>query len=73
MDDNNIRTDLPASINLFMNKRPLLKEFVKDQLPLMTLVFGLGVFVFYFQNGLLPGDDTTFQIAGVKVPVWHLL
>lgn len=36
-------------------------------------VFVLGIGVSYFQYGYIPGGDAPFPVAGVKVPIWHLL
>lgn len=57
----------------FWDEHALLKEFVSDQVPMITSVFVLGVIAFYLQNGSLPGSNEPFRIAGVNVPIWHLL
>jgi uncharacterized membrane protein YfcA len=52
---------------------PLLKEFVRDQLPITAAVFIAGIVASYLQHGYLAGGDLPFTIAGVRVPIWHLL
>ena len=36
-------------------------------------VFALGLVAAYVQHGFLPGGDAAFPVAGVRVPVWHLV
>ncbi len=57
----------------FWDQHPLVKEFVRDQVPMILGVFAIGVLISYIQHGYLPGGDLAFPIAGVKVPIWHLL
>lgn len=57
----------------FWLRHPLLKEFFRDQIPMIVGVFVLGVIISYLQHGFLPGADLAFPIAGVRVPIWHLL
>lgn len=57
----------------FAARHPLLKEFGCDQLPMIMAVFALAVSVCYFRYGFVPGADRAFPLAGVRVPVWHLL
>lgn len=57
----------------FWVQHPLPKEFIRDQIPMIVGVFGLGVIISYLQHGFLPGADLAFPIAGVRVPIWHLL
>ena len=49
------------------------REFLVEQLPLIVLTFTAGVVAAYLQHGTLPGDDVAFPIAGVQVPIWHLV
>ncbi len=48
-------------------------EFLRQQLPLIAVVLGLGFVTAYAQHGFLPGADVAFPLAGVRVPVWHLI
>jgi uncharacterized membrane protein YfcA len=57
----------------FWDTHPLLKEFTRDQLPIIAGVFMLAVAASYLQNGFVPGGDNAFPIAGVKIPIWHLV
>ncbi len=57
----------------FWNRHFLLKEFIRDQVPMILGVFILGVVASYMQNGFLPGTDRPFPVAGVRVAIWHLV
>ncbi len=57
----------------FWIQHPLLKEFIRDQIPMIFGVFIAAVVVSYLQYGFLPGGDVAFPIAGMRVPIWHLL
>lgn len=57
----------------FWIQHPLLKEFIRDQIPMILGVFIAAVVVSYMQYGFLPGGDAAFPIAGMRVPIWHLL
>ena len=57
----------------FWEAHPLLKEFVRDQTPMILGVYLLAVAAAYVQHGFLPGADRAFPIAGVRVPIWHLV
>jgi len=52
---------------------PLLWEFLRDQLPVIVGVFILGVAASYWQHGYLAGAERPFGVAGVRVPIWHLV
>lgn len=53
--------------------RPLVKEFLTEQVPLFTGVFLVGLLVCYQQYGFIPGPDAAFPVSGVSVSVWHLI
>jgi len=55
------------------NSHPLVREFIREQAPIIMGVFGLALLAGYLQTGTLPGADTPFPVAGVRVPIWHLL
>jgi len=57
----------------FKVPHPMLHEFLRDQAPMIGGVFALGVLVCFLQYGFLPGADRTFPVAGIMVPIWHLL
>ena len=57
----------------FRTAHPLLREFIRDQLPMIIAVFFLGILASYLQHGYLAGGDRPFTVAGVRVPIWHLL
>ena len=49
------------------------REFLTEQLPLIPAVLGAGFAAAYLQHGFLPGGDRAFPLAGVRVPIWHLV
>lgn len=49
------------------------REFFAEQLPLIALTLTAGLVAAYLQHGTLPGGDVEFPIAGVRVPIWHLV
>lgn len=51
----------------------LLGELAFQQLPLILVVFALGLLAAFLQHGFLPGGDRPFPLAGVRVPIWHLV
>lgn len=51
----------------------VLREFLVEQLPLILVVLAAGFGSAYWQHGFLPGGDVAFPLAGVRVPVWHLI
>ncbi|HEX2652524.1 MAG TPA: sulfite exporter TauE/SafE family protein [Xanthobacteraceae bacterium] len=55
---------IPASIG---------KEFLRQQLPILLSLITLGFAVAWFQYGYIPGGDRPFPIAGIQVPVWHII
>lgn len=54
-------------------QRPIAREFIREQFPLIAIVLGLGFVAAYWQHGFLPGGDIAFPLAGVRVPIWHLI
>ncbi len=54
-------------------KDSIVREFMIEQTPLITIVLSLGVAAAYWQHGFLPGGEVAFPLAGVKVPIWHLI
>ncbi len=56
-----------------MKVRPAAREFLREQLPLIVGLTLLGLGAGYAQHGFLPGAGEAFPLAGVKVPVWHLV
>ncbi len=51
----------------------LAQEFLKEQCPLLLGTLILGFVSAFVQHGFLPGADVAFPIAGVRVPIWHLV
>ncbi|MEX2129598.1 MAG: sulfite exporter TauE/SafE family protein [Xanthobacteraceae bacterium] len=49
------------------------RELFVEQLPLVILTFGVGIAAAYWQHGFLPGGEVPFPLAGVSVPIWHLV
>ena len=53
--------------------RPIVREFLTQQLPLVAVVLALGFIAAYAQHGFIPNGGVAFPIAGVRVPIWHLI
>ena len=51
----------------------LAREFLVEQLPVIVVVGALAVATAFWQHGFLPGGEVAFPLAGVKVPIWHLI
>lgn len=49
------------------------REFWQQQFPIFVVLMLAGVAASYLQHGLLPGGDSPFPLAGVRVPVWHVI
>jgi uncharacterized protein len=49
------------------------REFWREQAPLVAVTFAAGLAAAYWQHGFLPGGDVAFPLAGVRVPIWHLV
>jgi uncharacterized protein len=56
-----------------MTPKPISREFLSEQLPLLILVLVAGFVAAQLQHGFLPGGDVAFPLAGVRVPIWHLV
>ena len=56
-----------------LSGNPVLKEFLRDQVPMIVVVFALGILASHLQYGFVPGGDVAFPVAGVRVPLWHLI
>lgn len=63
----------PSDANAAPAAPSLAREFLVEQLPLIAVVLGLGFASAYWQHGVLPGGETAFPLAGVQVPIWHLI
>ena len=53
--------------------RSLRTELLREQAPIITAVLIMGVAASYLQHGFLVGGERPFPLAGVAVPLWHLL
>ena len=49
------------------------REFWREQTPLVLVTLAAEFAAAYWQHGSLPGGDVAFPLAGVKVPIWHLV
>jgi uncharacterized protein len=71
--------DVAATPTLASAARPPLvpvrvrKEFLRQQLPILLSLIALGYAVAWFQYGYVPGGDRPFPVAGIEVPVWHII
>ena len=72
-----MHTDRPLDaaplVTVKLPNHSLLSEFVMQQLPLILVMIGLGFASAWLQYGYIPGADTPFPLAGVRVPIWHLI
>jgi uncharacterized protein len=48
-------------------------EFRRDQAPIIAAILIVGVAASYLQHGFLVGGERPFPLAGVRVPLWHLM
>jgi uncharacterized protein len=51
----------------------ILQELIRQQLPVVAALLLAGFAAAYAQYGYLPGGDKPFPVAGVRVPIWHLV
>ena len=49
------------------------REFWHQQVPIVAALLGAGFAAAYLQHGFLPGGERAFPLAGVRVPIWHLV
>jgi uncharacterized protein len=55
------------------SKASVLQEVWRQQLPIIAALLAAGFAAAYLQHGYLPGGDRPFPLAGVRVPIWHLI
>lgn len=55
------------------NEVSVTRELLVEQLPIFVGLMVLGYFAAFWQHGFLPGGDVPFPLAGVRVPIWHLV
>ncbi len=53
--------------------RTIMQEFLYEQIPLCAGLLILAYYAAQIQHGYLPGGDIAFPLAGVRVPVWHII
>jgi len=51
----------------------LWREFLYQQLPLIAGILVVGYAAALLQHGFVPGPDAAYPLAGVRVPVWHIV
>jgi hypothetical protein len=49
------------------------QELLFQQVPIVIVLFAFGVAASYLQHGELVGGERTFPLAGIRVPLWHLV
>lgn len=67
------RSKIANAVGAAKAGQSLARELLYEQLPLVLITLAAGVVAAYWQHGFLSGADTAFPLAGVKVPVWHLV
>ncbi|MHB1359400.1 MAG: sulfite exporter TauE/SafE family protein [Rhodocyclaceae bacterium] len=73
MSNNNSAQPAAVISGDFWTRHFLLREFLHDQLPMVVITFAAAVAISYAQSGIVPGGDRAFDVAGVRVPIWHLV
>ena len=48
-------------------------ELFGQQLPIVAALLVAGFATAFWQYGYIPGGERPFPLAGVRVPVWHLI
>lgn len=54
-------------------QKSIAKEFFVQQAPLILATLILGFIAAYWQHGFIPNGDQPYPLAGVRVPVWHVI
>ena len=70
------RTNPPAKTSKGIDPVPhktIFQEFLRQQLPVIVGIALCGFLSAYLEYGYLPGGQRPFPVAGVAVPVWHLV
>src|SRR6266480_7084632 len=49
------------------------REFVGQQLPIIAALIVAGFVAAFWEYGYIPGGQRPFPLAGVRVPIWHLI
>jgi uncharacterized membrane protein YfcA len=49
------------------------REFWHQQAPIVAALLAAGYAAGYLQHGFLPGGEHAFPLAGVRVPIWHVV
>lgn len=57
----------------FRLDHPVAAELIKDQLPMIVIVFGAAILISMLHYGYIPGSNRAFPVADIKVPLWHLV
>jgi uncharacterized protein len=65
--------DSPQSRRAGAPKGSVLQELLRQQIPIIAALLAAGFVSAYLQHGYLPGGDRPFPLAGVQVPIWHLI
>ncbi len=51
----------------------IMREAIRQQIPMVIMLCVAGFAAAYLQYGYLPGGSRPFPLAGVRVPLWHLV
>ncbi len=63
----------PSDRKIDGSNASILQELFRQQIPIITALLVAGFATAYIQHGYLPGGDRPFPLAGVRVPIWHLI
>lgn len=56
-----------------MTRHTVVREFWVQQAPIVAALLCAAYLSAYLQHGFLPGGDRPFPLAGVRVPIWHVV
>jgi len=73
MGTSSVSSELTQVAALPPARRSLGAELLCEQAPIIAAVLVMGVAASYLQHGFLVGGERPFPLAGVAVPLWHLL
>src|SRR5262245_11904706 len=65
--------DSSQSPKTHASKVSVFQELFRQQIPIIAVLLAAGFASAYLQHGYLPGGGRPFPLAGVRVPVWHLV
>jgi len=68
-----LSANVQAAQLLAPKRHSLGREFLSQQAPFIAAALLLGYVSAHLQHGFVPGADTAYPLAQVRVPVWHVI